>query len=110
MDKYTATFGQGRSRILSVHAESVQEADTEIERQLYRPGRKALLGQWQAGGRKMMVNDDSGNVVSVFDTKEYRHHLRQGSLADKPIGPGAAGSWRRAARRKYPKEVQTDDQ
>jgi len=96
MDKYTATFGKGRSRILSVHAESVQEADTEIERQLYRPGRRALLGQWQAGGRRMMVNDDSEYVVSIFDTKEYRHHLRQGSLADEPIAPGAAGSWKRS--------------
>ena len=81
MDKYTATFGKGRGHILSIYAESVQEADAEIEWQLDHPGRRALLGQWQEGGRKMMVNDDSENVVSTFDTR---------------CPPGAAGSWKRA--------------
>lgn len=67
MDKYTATFGKSRSRIISVHAKSVKEADAEIERQLDRPGRQALLAQWQAGNRMMIVNEGLVTINAQTD-------------------------------------------
>ena len=83
MDKYTATFGKSRSRIISVHAKSVKEADAEIERQLDRPGRRALLGQWQAGNRMMIVN----NGLVTINAKYYDSRTdRKREMLDKIIG------------------------
>lgn len=66
MNKYTAVFGKKQGRIVSVLAESVYKADAEIERQLGRPGRSAILRRWIEDGRKMIVNDGDEVVTSSY--------------------------------------------
>ena len=64
MNKYTAVFGKKRGRIMSVSAESVEEADSEFEREFSKPGRLAILERWDEDGRWMIV-DDSDEVVTA---------------------------------------------
>ena len=47
--KYIAR--DGKARILSVYADSEDEARAEIERQLSKPGRYQVLKAWREGGR-----------------------------------------------------------
>lgn len=52
MNRYTAVDRKGRS-IVTVVADSEQEARTRIREQLNRPGRRDFLRRWEEGGERL---------------------------------------------------------
>ena len=54
--KYVAFYGRNTC-ILSIIADSGDEARRLIREQLNRPGRRQLLERWQVGGEKIKVED-----------------------------------------------------
>ena len=54
--RYIALYGRN-THILSVVADSKNEARRHIREQLNRPGRRRLLRRWQDDGEKIKVED-----------------------------------------------------
>jgi hypothetical protein len=67
MSNYTAIFGQGNGRILTVHADDEESARIAIREQLDRPGRGAALYRWQQDGERLLR---SANWTLWFDQDE----------------------------------------
>lgn len=63
MDKYTAVFGHHNGRIVSVGANSREDALGKVTEQLDRPGRRDTLVRWVHDGRKLIVNDDEATLT-----------------------------------------------
>jgi len=57
MKKFTAVFGKHNGRIISVGAETKEEARKEVHRQLARPGRHDAHNRWKQDGEQLIVSE-----------------------------------------------------
>jgi hypothetical protein len=61
MDRYGVIVG--KSRVMSVYAESPEEAREKAEHQLDKPGRRGILRGWKDGGERVELVPTGGRGV-----------------------------------------------
>ena len=101
MDRYGVIVG--KSRVMSVYADSPEKAREKAEHQLDRPGRRGILRGWKEGGErvervkqrktqfKIKTEDDIGTpwkdlpvTVGQLCEGEDAANLRAAELAQRP--------------------------